>query len=197
MKRIALLFALIFIFYSCAASYVVTDMGDEFSNPGGPAGRILRGNYIVFKDPLGLIANSQLNPYLFRDKKSNEIMECGFQLINVRNHNAYTNQKWLVIREGDEMIFLTDGERVVLKAKGTKIDHIVGKYNTVTKTHPIDYYDYAWYPCTIHQFKQIASSNNLKIRINGKEGIETYGVHRKLLDSFLPNLKMFMENELQ
>ena len=192
-----IIFIAITTLISCAtSSYKISKIGDEFSDPNGPNGFILEDNHIDFQDPLGAVPSSEIKPYVFKNKKTNEVIECGFNLINIRMDGAYSNESWLVIDDGYAMIFLTDNDRVVLEAKNTKMDHYTSGYNNISRSYTTYYYDIAWYPCSPLKFKTIAYSNSLKIKVMGNKGNETYGTNRSFLSSFQPNIKRFYDEEI-
>jgi hypothetical protein len=195
MKIKVLLLVLALSITSCGgAKYAVKHSSDDqFADKSGPVLITLEENYIDFKDPMGIVPSSQLVPYLFRDNDGN-ITEMGFHLTNVRS-----NEKWLNIRKGNEIVFLVDGKRISAKASNTKIDHYTSGYNSVTRSVITYYYDYAWYGLTKEQMETVCNSTDIKIKIIGNDGIEEYGTGKRgfsMNESFYSHNKKFFNEEI-
>lgn len=178
------------LFFSCAASYSVKTMNDEFSDPKAPTILLLENNAIINHDPMGMVPDTELNCYLTLDKKSNKILEMGISLQHV------DGSRNLLIREGDEMIFIADTSRIALKAKSTKADYMSSSYNTVSKRYYDYFFDFAWYPCSKEEFKIITHAKNLKFKIIGANAIREYGTNFKILDGCIKNLRMFYDDKI-
>jgi hypothetical protein len=134
----------------CAAGYQSAEITDKFSDPTKPAIYAMRGNAIDFSDPLGSIRTSELNGFVARDRATGKVKYSGFFFSRV-----VTNQevgfsgaaKWLAIRAGDEVIFLVDGQRIVLKATAPgRMDHQTSRGTGYTIN--TDYYEDVEYTAT-------------------------------------------------
>lgn len=190
MKRIFLLLPMLFLF-SCAASYSVKTVNDQFSDPNAPTILMLENNGIINHDPLGMVPSSELNCYLSLEKKTNKIIEMGMFLIHVDGNRN------LFIREGDEMIFIADSNRIVLKAKSTKADYMSSGYNTVSKRYYNYFFDFAWYPCAKEDFYKITHAKDLKFKIIGANTIREYGTDYKILGGCIENLRLFYDTNIK
>ena len=174
----------------CAASYQVAEVTDRFSDPTKPATVAMKGNAIDYRDPLNAVAVSEMNGFVERDRGTGKVVAVGFNLIFVSKTG-----RWLSIRNGDEMVFLADGERIASKATGTKIDQNI--QNLGVHGLNVDRYDFATYPVTTEQFRKIATAGKLEISVNGANGSHVFP--RKdlgFLSSFQSNMAQFYQNEI-
>ena len=192
--KIALLIVTLIMSGCVGSKYAIKQSSDDqFSDKSKPTLITLEENHIDFRDPLGMVPSSELLPYLFRNKNGN-ITEMGFHLINVR-----TNEKWLNIRKGNEIVFLVNGKRITAKANNTKIDHTSSGYNSVSRTVYTYYYDYAWYKLTKEQMQKICNAKSIKIQLVGNDGREEYGTDKRghsIKESFYINNKKFFNEQV-
>ncbi|HAK59005.1 MAG TPA: hypothetical protein DCO77_01310 [Nitrospiraceae bacterium] len=192
MKKSAFIILAAMVLGACTAGYKVKVVEDQFSDPNKAyITKTMDGNFISSTaDPLKLVPASELNAYVMVNKQTNKADRVGLHLYNVRRNG----NKWLNIREGDEMIILADNNRVVLRARNAKMDHHVSS-NSVTRTIDTDYFDSAFYSIEKEDFKKIAYATSIKIKINGMSGIEEYT--KQINGGLLPNFKRFYEEEVE
>lgn len=200
MRFFAAVIPIIAVIVGCAAPYQVIELTDKFSAPDAPAVTAMAGNSIDFHPPLGAsIRVSTLNGFAIKDKSTGKPISAGFFFDRVASDadiGLRGEPKWLAIRAGDEAVFLADGERVVLKAKGSRIDHETTRgvgYSVET-----DYMEFAEYPATIDQFRKIALARTLEFKFSGNNGAISYPRPNfyAILESFQKNLRQFYESQI-
>jgi hypothetical protein len=189
---------LLFLLAGCAAGYTVSEDTDKFSDPNKPAVVSMKGNDIDFGGPMVTIPTNQLNGFVSRDRVTRKLMNVGFFFKRAAYSGEITfngGPKWLNVNPGNELVFLADGERISIPAITGSIDHKVERgFGTSVETL---YLDFAQYHVTADQFRRISMAKTLEFQVSGTQGSTTYPrPNRKLLDSFLPNLKKFYETEI-
>ncbi len=200
MKRYWLvLIWLVFFAGACSAPYAVKTLQDEFSDPGKPLiTRMMVDNFILSTaDPLKLTPSSKLNAFIIYNRETNQVVDIGLTLINVRYGSTFSgnNQGWLNIREGNELILLTDTARLVLFAKKSSLMPATSSYNSITHSVDTNYSEQAIYSIIKDDFKILVSANLIKIRVFGVNGTQDYT--SPINDGFLPNLKKFYIEEIE
>ncbi len=197
-KLFSALFLVVVVTIGCTASYNVKTVADEFSDPNSALiTKMMTDNFInSYADPLKLVPASQLNAYVMVNKNTNKVEELGLFLINVRHSGGMmrVSNSWLNIREGDEMIILTDTKRIVLYAKRPRIDSRTS-YNSVTRSIDTDYFDYAFYPIQKDDFKALATSQTFKLKVQGQNGVDVY--KDQINAGLLPNFLKFYQEEIE
>ncbi len=199
-KKPLILFCIIglMIFIGCTASYNVKTLVDEFSDPNTPLlTKTMTDNFITsYADPLKLVPSSQLNAYVMVNKNTNKVENIGLALINVRHAGGIMHQKnsWLTIRQGDEMIILTDTKRIALYAERPRIDSN-SSYNSVSMSVDTNYFDYAFYPISKDDFKALASSTTFKLKVSGQNGADEY--KEQINSGLLSNFSKFYQDEIE
>jgi hypothetical protein len=175
---------------ACAAPYQVDEATDKFSDPTKPAVYSMKSNNVDFRDPMGLVAASELNFFVERDRTSGKAIAVGLDAFVV---SYEFDGKWLNIRPGDEIVFLANGERIAAKAISTRIDHQVGRGASANT----QYYDQARYLFTPAQFKKLSNADRLEIKIQGMNRAVSYPrPNQKYLDSFQPNIQRFYQEQV-
>lgn len=199
MRFFTAIIPVIAVIAGCAAPYQVIELTDKFSDPGAPAVTAMAGNSIDFHPPAASIRASTLNGFVVKDKSTGKPMSAGFFFDRVARDADVAlrgEPKWLAIRAGDEAVFLADSERVVLKARGSRIDHETTRgvgYSVET-----DYMEFAEYPATLDQFRKIALARTLEFKFNGGNGAVSYPRPNfyAILESFQKNLRQFYERQI-
>ncbi len=195
-KRIAILFIALFVSFlvGCAypyqSPYIVNDQTDEFTDPKADLiFRDMRGNHIYERDPMGLTQFSELNGVAAIHKKSKKIVGISLFLKNVRC-NARGQSGPLYIRDGNEMIIVTDSTRIVLVARSTKS---YSKSEILMGRVHFTYFDLAHYAISKENLKLIAEAKSIKIRVTGSNGIHDYSI---VNETFLPNISRYYTEEV-
>ncbi|MFM8331790.1 MAG: hypothetical protein ACKN9T_08885 [Candidatus Methylumidiphilus sp.] len=200
MQKIMFLSIMIYFLLGCSGSAysLKRSNDDQFADKSGFNLITLDENHMEMRYPNDIIPKSQLLPYVYRDSAGNNI-ETGFRLINVISDLVNSNARWLNIRQGDEIIFLADGNRVASKARNVSIDHI-SSYDSLTKRTTTYYYDFASYKLSADQFRAVCNARNIKIKIFGQDGYDEYGTGKhgqnELLENFYKNNKRFFDEEI-
>ncbi len=184
---------------ACAAGYQVGEITDRFSDPNGPRVVSMRGNSIDFSDPLGIVKTSEFNGFAATNRGSGKIEFVGFFYLRSVDSTevAFSSlAKWLSVRQGDEAVFLADGERIILRATGRgKIDHLTtggGGQGVSTR-----YFEDVTYQASAADFRKIAYAKSLEFKINGSNGSAVYpSGGRPILQSFQENIRKFYESEI-
>jgi hypothetical protein len=184
--------AIILVSCSMTSPYVVQDGADDFSDPNSKfISRAMYDNHIVERDPMKLVPYSELNSEIFIDKKTNIPIRIILALKNVRRSDrGYSGP--LYIREGDEMIIITDTKRITLKSSFVKS---LSKYSPNQFGSFYYYFDFASYEISKQDFKEIANTKVIKIRVNGSEGYQDYT--HSINEAFIPNFLRFYQEEIQ
>lgn len=198
MRFFTAIIPVIAVIAGCAAPYRTIDLTDKFSDPDAPAVTAMAGNSIDFHPPGGSVRASTLNGFVVKDKSTGRPVSAGFFFERVASGAdiAFRGEpKWLAVRPGDEAVFLADGERVVLKARGSRIDHETTRgigYSVET-----DYMEFAEYPATLDQFRKIALARTLEFKFSGNNGAVSYPRPNfyAILESFQKNLRQFHESQ--
>ncbi|MGZ7117575.1 MAG: hypothetical protein ACXVHS_09020 [Methanobacterium sp.] len=200
-RLVLLVFFLVLSMTGCAgsSSYLVKRSTDDpFADKSGSSIITLDENHIIRKAPSWSVPFSQLIPYTTRDNAGNN-QEMGFHLINVQSDIADPSARWLNIRDGDELVFLVDGNRIAAKASSTRLDHD-SEFNAFLKKTTTHYYDFAWYKLTKEQMEKVCNSRNVKIKVYGRDGTDEYGTGKDgfndLLESFYNNNRKFFTEEI-
>lgn len=181
----------------CVAGYQSGEVTDKFSDPSGPAVYAMRGNSIDFHDPMGSVKPGELNAFVARDRSSNKPVYAGFFYNRSQSDGgaAFAGEpKWLSVRAGDELVFLVDGARVVLKAADGRIDGSVAR--RVGYSIETQYLDSAQYVGTVEDLRRIAQASRIEFQVVGRNGAISYPRHgRPFLESFQRNLAQFYQTE--
>jgi hypothetical protein len=202
MKRVTKLFSALFFvmvaLIGCTAPYNVKTMNDEFPDPNSSlTTKTMTDNFInSYADPLKLVPASQLNAYVMLDKNTDKVQELGVFLINVRHSGGimHASNSWLNIREGDELIILTDSKRLSLYAKRPRVNSTTSS-NSVTHSIDTNYFDYVFYPIQKEDFKALAFSQTFKMKVTGQNGADEY--KDQINAGLLPNLLRFYQEEIE
>lgn len=182
----------------CAAGYQAGEMTDKFSDPTGPAVYAMRGNSIDFHDPLGAVKPGELNAYVARDRATNKPLYAGFFYNRSQSDGgvAFSGEpRWLSVRQGDELVILADGARLVLKATGGRIDGSVAR--GVGYSVDATYFDTAQFVGTVEDLQRVAKASRLQFQVQGLNGAISYPRQgRPLLESFQRNIAQFYQTEV-
>lgn len=193
MKPTALIAATLLL-AACSSAYRVGEDTDKFSDPASPRRISLHGNAIDYSDPLGTVPTSELNPWVSVDRTSGKAVAAGFYYDRAKpaaQFGPVGPDRWLSVRPGDEIVFLVDGERVVLRASSARID---SKPDRTVGTY---YFDYVTYSGTLDQVQKICTARKLEFQVKGSNGAVSYPIGTtSFLDSFLPNLQKFYKAEI-
>jgi hypothetical protein len=180
---------------ACASPYQVAEDTDKFSDPSSPRIYSFKGNGIDSGGPLWTLPVSELNPWVTVDRTTGKAIAAGFNYRRAKpdvQFGPVGPARWLNVRPGDEIVFLADGERIILRAASARIDH------TVDRTTGIYYFDFVNYRAsTLDQMRKICSAARLEFQVNGRDGNVSYPIGTtRYTDSFQPNLRKFYETEV-
>ncbi|MDY6979199.1 MAG: hypothetical protein SV201_04920 [Pseudomonadota bacterium] len=185
--------AFVLLLASCAAPYQVEQSTDKFSDPNQPEIYRLTHNKIM-SDYLGVAADDELRPFVMRNRESGKVVTAGVDLI-VSNTSAGIAGDYLMIRPGDKLIFLADGERIELKAVASDIDHTV---STPLASVYVTRRDEARYLMTAEQLEQIAFATKLEFKAQGRNSYATWPrTNFTIMTSFRDNLKRFYNEQVR
>ncbi len=179
--------AVLALLTACAAPYTVRETTNQFSDPTKPASYVMEGNRMF------AALGDQLNGYVDRDRTSGKVAGVGIA-ITLYDVDSVGGGGWLVVRPGDEIVFLADNERLAVKAAAGSLDHSVAAAGGQVYTTRVDY---AIYTMTPEQFKKVAFAQQLAFQINGKNGSRRFpNENFRLVDSFTPNLQRFYTEQI-
>ena len=205
MKSKIMLLILTLLITACSgvSEYVVKrSSDDQFADKKGPVLITLKENYIEFKNPVVNEPFSQLIPYVLHNRTGN-IIDMGFYLINVQGYFSIEHRSCLAIRDGDEIIFLSDGKRISAIARNTSSDQYTQDNSAIKLPPTTTYFDYAWYSLTKEQMETICNATDIKIKVIGHDGTDEYGTgkHPKTMKeglnkAFYFNNKKFFNEEI-
>ncbi len=178
-----------------APSFTIVPAGDKFSNDEAPYGFIGKNNRLSTKSTKGGThidsKGVYLEPYAFRDKKTNKIVSVGFY---ITHYNYEPSDGFRPIKS---IVFLTDsGDKIETQVKSIDSDFSIGNWNAVSKEYNSTYNESGNINMQLQDFKKLANSKWIEVKINGRERSQTYNKN-EVSSSFTANLNAFYKSKVQ
>ena len=195
MKKLILkLLPLILVGCSSSPTFSINPIGDKFTDPNQPKGFIGDGNRLSSKSSMGGIhidnKGVYINPYVFKNDNG-EIVKSG---VSVTHMNFEYKD---LFRPIESIVFLGENnQRVEVKCIPLDIDVDLGYYNPISNDLQGTASEQSDCKCNRAEFEKIISFNSIEAKINGGE-LSTVYEAEKVSQSFLPNLRLFYNQQLK